>query len=197
MQRNSWLPALRVLAAVSIMCTVACQGTPQTEPPSDAEYIPTATVKDLMQSIVDESADVVWLAVTAVHTAEGVKETRPRSDGEWNGVRLGAIALAESANLLLMPGRRVARPGETSETPGVELEPEEMDALIAENRADWNMRARALHEAATKALSAIEAQDADRLFEIGEEIEHACEGCHSAFWYPNEVLPPLPELIEQ
>jgi cytochrome c2 len=59
------------------------------------------------------------------------------------------------------------------------------------------MRARALHEAATKALSAIEAQDADRLFEIGEEIEHACEGCHSAFWYPNEVLPPLPELIEQ
>lgn len=194
MPNTSWRSALVLLAAALSLVAAACQATDPVETP---EYRPTATIKDLMQSIVDESADVVWLAVTAVHTAEGIEETRPRNDEEWNEVRLGALALAESANLLLMPGRRVARPGEKSETPGVELEPEEMDVLIAENREEWNQRALALHDAATQALAAIDKQDADELFMVGEQIELACEGCHTAYWYPNEVVPEVPELIEQ
>ena len=187
-------------AAASILLAAACQqqAEPDYRPTATIpDYRPTATVKDLMQSIIDESADVVWLAVMEVHTETGIEETRPRNDEDWNRARFGALALAESANLLLMPGRRVARPGEKSETPGVELEPEEMDVLIAEDLDGWNRRVLALHDAATRALAAIEAQDADALFMIGEEIELACEGCHSTYWYPNEVLPELPEVIEQ
>ena len=71
---------------------------------------------------IDPNADVVWLAVTTVQSAKGTVETKPRNDEEWTKVRHGAIALTEAANLLMVPGRHVARPGEKSETPGVELE---------------------------------------------------------------------------
>ena len=140
-------------------------------------------------SIVDTSADVVWNSVSSVHTEKGIIETRPRNDEEWTAVRHGALTLAEAANLLMMPGRKVARPGEKSETPGIELEPQEMDALIAKDRASWNTRATALHDAAMNIIGAIDAKDPQKVFELGERIEMACENCHSQYWYPGEKRP--------
>jgi hypothetical protein len=145
-----------------------------------------------MQSVVDPSADVVWLSVTTVQSAKGTVETAPHTDEEWTKVRHGAIALTEAANLLMVPGRHVARPGEKSETPGVELEPSEMEVLITKDLNAWHKRAKALHEAGLAALQAIDAKDAQKVFEVGEQIERACEGCHSQYWYPNEKIPPLP-----
>jgi hypothetical protein len=92
----------------------------------------------------------------------------------------------------MVPGRHVARAGEKSETPGVELEPADMEALIAKDLNAWHTRVKALHEAGLAALQAIDAKDAQKVFEVGEQIERACEGCHSQYWYPNEKIPPLP-----
>ena len=171
----------------------ACQSQPQAPlAPADPTYLPTATIKDLMLSIVDPSADVVWLSVTTIVDEKGLVETVPKTDEEWKKVRHGAIALAEAANLLKMPGRRVAQPGEKSETPGVELEPEEMDVLIAKDRAAWNERATHLHDAAIEVIAAIDAKDGNKVFELGEKIEESCENCHKQYWYPNEVIPQLP-----
>jgi hypothetical protein len=119
-------------------------------------------------------------------------DVRPKNDEEWTDVRYGALRLVEAANLLKIPGRRVALPGEKSVAPGVELEPEEMQGMIDKDRAGWNMRAQALHDAALLAVRAAEAKDADKIFEVGETIEHACEGCHRQYWYPNEQVPDLP-----
>ena len=149
-----------------------------------------------MLNVIDTNADVVWLSVTTVLSDEGLVETRPKNDDDWARVRAGAITLAEAANLLMIPGRRVARPGEKSEVPGVELEPEEMDALIAKDRNKFNEHARALYNAAMLAADAAEKKDADKIFEVGETIELACENCHRAYWYPNEVIPQVPALPE-
>ena len=190
---RSLLIASAVLFLATLVLITACQRPAETPPPpaSPPEYFPTATVKDLMQSVVDPSADVVWLSVTTVQSAKGTVETAPHTDEEWIKVRHGAIALTEAANLLMVPGRHVARPGEKSETPGVELEPSEMEVLIAKDRDAWHRRAKALHEAGLAALQAIDAKDAQRVFEVGEQIERACEGCHSQYWYPNEKIPTL------
>jgi hypothetical protein len=142
-----------------------------------------------MRSVVDPAADVVWLSVTTVQNEDGLVETRPTSDEEWTMVRQGAITLAEAANLLMIPGRHVAGPGEKSETPGVELEPSEMESLIEKDRASWNLRAKGLHDASLATLRAVEAHDADKVFELGEQIERACESCHAQYWYPNEKIP--------
>ena len=162
-------------------------------PSATPEYLPTATIKDLMQSIVDPSADVVWTSVTTVQTTEGSVDIAPKNDEEWAKVRHGAVALAEVANLLVMPGRHVARPGEKSETPGVELEPGEMEALIAKDRAAFNARAKTLHEAGVAAIQAADSKNPQRIVEVGEQIERACENCHANYWYPNEKIPEVPK----
>lgn len=195
MRRVSWLLSVGGVALLSsLVATVACRqpaGAPEatTQPP----YAPHATIKDLMLSVIDPNADVVWLSVMTVQSEGKTVETRPQNDEDWAKVRHGAITLIEASNLLMMPGRRVARPGEKSETPGVELEPEEMDVLIAKDRAAWNQRAKNLHDASLEILKAVEAKDADKVFELGENIELACEGCHRQYWYPNEKIPELPE----
>jgi hypothetical protein len=139
----------------SLVLIAACQkpaettaAAPAPAAPPPPEYTPTATVKDLMQSVVDPNADVVWLAVTTVQSNKGTVETRPKTDEEWTKVRHGAVALMEASNLLMVPGRHVAKPGEKSETPGVELEPSEMEALINKDLAAWRKRAHGLHDLA-------------------------------------------------
>jgi len=193
-RRHSFLVLGTVVFAGCLVSIGACQ---RRQPlPPQPEYAPTATIKDLMVSIVDPSADTVWLSVTTVQTVEGTVETVPKDDEEWRKVRQGAIALTEAANLLMMPGRHVAGPGEKSETPGVELEPLEMETLIEKDRASWNRRAKGLHDAGLEVLQAIDAKDAQKVFEIGEHIERACENCHSQYWYPNEKIPPVSARLE-
>jgi cytochrome c556 len=155
-------------------------------------FIPEHTIKDLMLNIVDTNADVVWLSVTTVASDKGLIETRPKNDAEWARVRQGAVTLAEAANLLMIPGRHVARPGEKSVTPGVELEPSEMEELINKDRESFYRHAKALYDAAMLAVDAIDKKDADRVFEVGENIDQACEQCHRSYWYPNEKIPELP-----
>lgn len=181
------------LALLLALGAAACRSqADETAAPALPPFVPDVTIKELMLNVIDTNADVVWLSVTTVASDKGLVETRPTTDEEWARVKAGAITLAEAANLLMIPGRRVARPGEKSETPGVELEPEEMDVLIAKDRASWDKHARALYDAAMIAAQAAERKDADKIFEIGESIEYACEGCHRAYWYPNEVIPELP-----
>jgi hypothetical protein len=155
-------------------------------------FMPEATIKDLMLGLVDTSADAVWLSVTTTVDERGVVDVKPQNDEQWAEVRYGALRLAEAANLLMIPGRRVALPGEKSVAPGVELEPEEMQAMIDKDPAGWNMRVVALHDAAMLAVKAAESKDPQKIFEVGETIEHACEGCHRQYWYPNEQVPELP-----
>jgi hypothetical protein len=198
MRRTRWLLSSgAVLFLLALVVTSACQtqSQPQNQappPPPQPEYTPTATIKDLMDAVVDPNADVVWLAVTTVQSSKGTVESFPKTDEEWAKVRRGAIALAEAGNLLMVPGRHVARAGEKSSTPGVELEPEEMEVLITKDLTAWHKRAKALHEAGVAALQAVDAKDAPKLFEVGETIERACENCHSQYWYPNEKIPPVP-----
>jgi cytochrome c556 len=193
MRHTSWQGRAGAAALLLAALTAGCsQSQPAAATESGPPYEPAATVKDLMQSIVDPSADAVWMSVTTVQSASGTVETAPKTDQDWLKVRHGAVGLSEGANLLMMPGRHVARPGEKSETPGIELEPSEMEALIAKDRGAFIERAKALHEAGMAAVAAADAKNPEKLFEVGEQIERACENCHSHYWYPNEKIPPVP-----
>jgi hypothetical protein len=67
-----------------------------------------------------------------------------------------------------------------------------MDELIMKDRGAWEMRALKLHEAGLAALQAIDSKDSQKVFEVGEQIEQACENCHRQYWYPNEKIPDVP-----
>ena len=190
---------MRIRSFVLVVCAAvlaaSCQSKPA-EPVAPAvaapPYTTTATVKDIMLHIVDPAGDMVWDAASTVIDKGGIHETMPKTDEEWFKVRSGLIMLIEGSNMLMVPGRHVARPGEKSETPGVELEPSEMEELINKDRAAWYSRAKALHDIATSVLPIVDAKDAQKLFDVGEDIDKACENCHRQYWYPNEKIPDFP-----
>jgi hypothetical protein len=143
-----------------------------------------STIKDLMESIIDPSADVVWGAVSTVVDREGIHESFPRTKEEWLDVRRAAVRIVEGGNLLMMPGREAAPAGTKSEAPGVELEPAQMTTLIKNDRKSFDAFAEALQALGVEALQASDAHDAALLLEIGARMENVCESCHQTFWYP-------------
>ena len=177
MRNVAWLFCVGVSLFLAAACTAR---DPQ------PEYRPTATIKDIMDSTVDPSADFLWDSVATVVTTTGTEERAPRTDEEWTNVRRRAIQLVEATNLLQIPGRHVARPGEKSANPGIELGPEEIETVINQDRASWINFAHGLHDAVVPALKAIEAKDVQALSDAGEKIDTACENCHLKYWYPNQ-----------
>ena len=157
-------------------------------PPSKAETAATpefrlnGTIQDIMDSFIDPAADHIWDAVSITVTAKGSEEKHPRTDEEWKELRRRAIQIMEGANLLLVPGRRVARPGEQVD-PRVALPPDQIEALIKEDRASFTKMALDLHDSVLPVLQAIEAKDKDKLLDVGDGIDRACENCHIKYWY--------------
>jgi hypothetical protein len=183
MRRFHWL----FLLTVTVFIIGACNSTqPPPAAPAGPPFRLTASIKDIMDSIVDPSADVLWESVATIVSAKGTEERRPRTDEEWATVRRNAVRLVEATNLLIMDGRHVAKPGEKSENPGIELEPEQMEKLINDDRAAFIKFAQGLHDAAMPALKAIDAKNAEGLLDAGELIDNACENCHLKYWYPNQ-----------
>ncbi len=163
---------------------------PPAAPPAPAtEYKPTATIKEIMDSMVDPSADVIWESVATYVSAKGIEEKFPKNDEEWAAVRKSAIILIESSNVLAVPGRRVAKPGEKAAEPAVELGPEEIEKLILADPATWTRLAHELQEATAPVLAAIDKKDAEGVLYSSDKIDIACENCHLKYWYPNQGAP--------
>jgi hypothetical protein len=150
------------------------------------------TIKDIMLGIVDPSSDLLWDSVATDITAAGVVDKKPETDEEWAMVESAALQLAEAPNLLKMPGRKVARPGEKTQSEGPdapELTAEQISVKINKDRKLFIKYANGLQNTAKKALAAARNKDVDALFDVGEEIDTACENCHLEYWYPNEKKP--------
>ena len=177
---------LALALSVPILVASGC-GTREAPPPP--AYRPIATIKDIMDSIVDPQADVLWNSVATIISVTGTEEREPRTDEEWAAVRRAAIQVVEATNLLRIPGRQVARPGEKSENPRIELHPETIQKLIAEDPTTWTKLVDGLHDAALPALKAIDAKNAKGLFDAGDNLDKACESCHQHYWYPPKNSP--------
>ena len=145
-----------------------------------------STIKDIMDSMVDPSADFIFDSVAQIADEHGITEKAPHTDEEWKEVRRRAVQLLEAPNLLVMPGRKAALPGDRSQNPKIELQPEEIQKLIDGDHAAFAARALVLQDAAASALRAIDAKNAKGLFDAAGELDKACENCHLHYWYPND-----------
>ena len=172
----------RILIASLLVIVGGCAKA-ATPPP---DLLRTATIKDIMDSMVDPSGDFMFESIVQIADEHGITEKAPKTDEEWQEVRHHAFVLLEAPNLLIMEGRRVAQPHERSQNPQVELQPEDIQKLIEGDRSSFIRRARKLQDAAALALKAIDAKDKDALFHAIESIDKACENCHLHYWYPND-----------
>jgi hypothetical protein len=164
-------------------------------PAAQLPFQVVATIKDLMNAMIEGAAGPIWNAVSTTVTAADTVEKAPESDEDWAALRNAAYTLIEGANLLMMPGRHVAagsgktapkgksRPGAA----GGELDPMAIEARIRADRQRFVKLAQALQLAAIEALRAADAKDVPALFEAGGAVDDACERCHLRYWYPDQT----------
>lgn len=153
MQRRTLPPALLALI-------VAGCGSAPAPPP----FKPVADMKQLMNSVVDPAADVIWGAVGVVESEKGVEEHAPKTDEEWAAVRNSAFVMAESGNLMMMSPR--ARDG-----------------------GEWMRHSQALVDVGVRTVTVIDARDKDALFTVGGDIYEVCANCHRAYSVSAEGTP--------
>jgi hypothetical protein len=141
------------LAIVAVGCLMAaCRAAGPPAPP----FRPVATTQQLMEALVDPSADLIWEAVGTVMTPGTVTELAPHTDDEWLAVQNGAIALAESGNLLLMPSR-------------------------SGGNEEWIKLSQQLIDLSEKTSKAAAAKNPAAVFDLGAEIYDVCSNCHRQF----------------
>lgn len=143
-----------------------------------------ATVKDIMHSMVDPNADVLFQSVQTIEDRRGITEIAPHTDAEWRNLRERLMILMEAPDLL--PGRRGARIRDRSKNPEVESQPEEIQKLLDTDSATFLQRAQRLRDVASVAKKAVDAKDKDALLLGLDGIDKACESCHLRYWYPND-----------
>jgi hypothetical protein len=190
------IPAAGLLFAAALVleqCTSAPATSARPEsaaPVSGSELTPVLSVKELMEHVIDPTADWIFDAAVIDVSAEGTSETRPITDEDWLKVERGALLLAESANLLKMP-RPMVPPGTEGDVPesgepAPELAPSQIQAKIDRDRSLWNKHADELRLVALESLTIVKARDFDGLFAAGSDIDRACESCHLEYWYPGD-----------
>jgi hypothetical protein len=171
----------------SVLLLVLLFGCNKPAPPAKTpQFLVTSTLREVMESMVMPSADELWKAVSTTVTDKGTVEKAPHSEEDWKNIRARAVTLMEASDLILIPGRHAAPPGSTAQDPKVQLKPEQIDKLIADDPESWAHFAHRLHDSVIPALKAIDAKDTMGLSDAGDAIDKACESCHLKYWYPNE-----------
>lgn len=103
------------------------------------------SMQELMTWIIQPTSDAVFY----------ISRTPPQSDADWLDLERQTLMLAESANLLLIPGYR-------------------------EGGERWLTDVEKMRVAAEAALQAARDRDMDTLIDLNNDLYMSCESCHDA-----------------
>jgi hypothetical protein len=138
------MKAIATLACALVL--VGCTKTPTPAAPAAPQFTIVGSNKQIMQALTIPSSEVLF----------GIGDKPPQDDADWLAVESAAIALAESGNLLLLPGRAV-------------------------DTQEWAGFAHQLTEKSTAALKAAQTRDVDKVLEAGNDVYQVCEDCHNRY----------------
>jgi len=192
-----------MVASAAFLCAAAtvaaCSSSKPAPPPPQTtstaqtsvlwgDLKPVVSVKELMKYMIDPVADNLFNAVGTTVTKQGMVDVEPKTEEDWDKVRTGAVSLAEGAYLLKVR-RPFTPPGDENDSSGpnaVELSPAQITAKVERDPVEWNARIEALRNVALEALDVAKRKDVAELWDVGENLDKACEACHRSYWYPGE-----------
>lgn len=105
----------------------------------------TAAMSELMTRIIQPTSDAVFY----------VSRFPPEDDAAWREMENSTLMLAESANLLLVPG-------------------------YVQASEQWLRDTMLMRDAAVAAWEAAQARDIDALMDLNGALYESCESCHNA-----------------
>ena len=114
-------------------------------------FPPAASVKQLMLDLIHPSSNDILLAIY-----RGGPPDSPMDEKQWAAVRRSALTLAESGNMLMMPGR-------------------------ARDPGDWMKDAKLLVDAGNAAYKAAQAKDTNALAALAPVLDASCTTCHKQY----------------
>lgn len=141
------------LVVAAALMVASCAEEAPTGPPFRTD----TTVRMLMANMVDPAADLVWDAVGTIIDYDGENHWEPETEEDWLAVRYGAMSMVEAGNLLMMDTR-------------------------ARDQDQWIRLSEGMMDAGALAFEAAVAEDADRLFALGETVYDSCNNCHMLYW---------------
>jgi hypothetical protein len=183
--------------------TIACsskpapaeQRTPQLPSPTMpgatalwGDLKPVVSVKELMRDLLDPASDFIFDAVKIEFTNKGTIERTPKTDEDWDRIRIGAVTIAEGVYLLKIP-RPFAPPGDENNSTGpdaTELTPAQIKAKLEGDPVLWNAKIEALRNVGLEVMEIVKNRKVDELWDAGDNLDRACETCHLEYWYPGD-----------
>jgi hypothetical protein len=137
---------------------------------------------------VPTASDYIFDAVGTVVTRTGEEDRLPKTDADWERLRMGAVMLAEGVYLLKIP-RPFAPPGDENNSKGPdpeELSPAQIKAKLEKDPVLWNAKIEALRNVGLEVIEIVKKRDSKELWDAAENLDNACEGCHIEYWYPGD-----------
>jgi len=180
MRKAGVFAGVAVIAGVAAMAAVQAQAPAAPKPaaakpaasaPTAARYRTHGNLNQVMRGILFPNSNVVFAAQsedfakiaqdkdpsTATDPLKGVYNS-------WTAVEDSGYALAEAANLLMIPGR-VCSNGKP--------------APVA--NADWAKFVAGLRDAGMEAVKAAKAKSTDAIVDVSDKMTSACAACHDVY----------------
>jgi hypothetical protein len=153
------------------------------------EMKPIVSVKELMRDMIDPIADNIFDSVAIIVDRTGTKEYLPKTDEDWEKIRVGGTTIAEGVYLLKV-ARPFTPPGEENNSTGpdaVELSSAAITDKVRKDPVEWNARIEALRNVGLEVLDIVKKKNIQELWDASDNLDNACEACHKSYWYPGET----------
>jgi hypothetical protein len=161
-------PAPRGVAPVLAQAKPAAPAPAQAKPAAPAPARMTAKIQgnlaQVMRGILFPNSNIIFDAQNNDPTKKKADEQFGNPYGGWQSVENAAIALAESANLLIIPGR-VCSNGKPAPL----------------NRADWPGLVQGLRDASMASYKAAQSKNMDNIVDAAGTLTEACSACHDKY----------------
>src|SRR5215469_3421297 len=138
-------------------------------PPSQVRIM--ANLVQLMRGTLFPASNVIFAAqgqdpakVPPAKDPSVATDPLANSYGQWQAVENAALAIGESANLLILPGRKCSN--------GVD---------VPLKNADWSKLVQGLRDAALTAYKAAQSKDQDKITDASGTLSEACSNCHDKY----------------
>jgi len=104
------------------------------------------SMSDLMVKIIYPTSDAIFY----------IESRTPKTEAEWNVLEGQALMLAESANLLMMPGR-------------------------ARDQKQWMADSTLMLDAGAAAVKAVKSKNVEAISALSDQLLESCTSCHKHY----------------
>ena len=142
------------ILAISVMLGATLAQAASNGPPTRN----VGSMSDLMVKIIYPTSDALFY----------IESRTPKTDAEWNVLEGQALTLAESANLLMMPGR-------------------------ARDKTQWMADAKLMLDAGALAVKAAKTKNVEAIAALSDQLLESCTTCHKHYrpGYGQKPQPPI------